>query len=121
METRKTKDQIVRKLESMLESGEQQRDKFITKLQDNPAYAMSWSQSMFMVAAEIDFATEALAFFNTYKGEEDPVQIFLNYTQKTVFQKSRHVSNKSTSVSSNYMDDCHLECRAAFLDDIVWL
>lgn len=119
---RSRKDRVVEKLEGMKESARKQIDLFAkTLLGAAPSYAMSWSANTFISAAEFDFAVEALTFFNNAeKGDDDDkmVDIFLKFTQRTVLSKSKSVSNKSTSVTSNYADDCALEVRARFLDDI---
>jgi hypothetical protein len=119
------KEKIVSKLEDMKKMARKELTAFADQVKgDNPSYAMSWSAGAFTSAAEHDFAVEGLTFFNNPdKGDDDDkmVDIFQDYTKRTVLSKTRNLSNKSTSVTANYVDDCALEVRARFLDDIKFL
>ena len=111
----KTREQIVRQLERMRDESRADLDEFADKLKGNePAYALSWGANQFINAAEFEFAMGWLEFFNS----EEPtstVEVFLATLQREVLDKACYVSNKSSSVMSNYMDDCVLEVKARFL------
>lgn len=114
-----TKEQMISRLESMRDRARKQIDTFAEEIKgDNPAYYFSWGASQFISAAEFEFAKGWLNFF--VKDNEEgvnPVEVMLNAVQRVVLEKSRSVANKSTSVTSNYMDDCTLEVYARFIDD----
>lgn len=122
MNTNQAVEKIVRKLTGKAETARTQLDKFVEEIKsDDPARAFAWSRSQFKYAAELSLATEWLTFFKQEFNEIDPVEMYKESLQSFIVGKAAGASNKSTSVTSNYMDDCLLQVAAEFLRDCRYL
>ena len=96
-------------------------EKHISDLNENPAYAMSWSRGAFTAAAEVEFAGQWLYFLGQKHEDRDAAfETLAVGVSKTVADKARYINNHSSSATSNLMDQCQLAVAAKFLEDLNW-
>jgi len=109
---------FVRDLERGLKAAQTNIMEFAEKLakSKNPGYEMGWSLSTFQAAANQIVFTEALCLFNAGVTIGNIVSRFT----KEVVDRSRSVANRSTSQTSNLMDDATLSAYSAFIDNYKW-
>lgn len=82
---------------------------FQTALTNDPIHAVKWADKVFVAAGELEAASAVLSMLKHYTEMDEIVDSL----QATVLNKARYVNGKSTSVSSNFMQDNVL---AAFVE-----
>lgn len=110
-------DTIARKLHTMKARAERKILDFKKNLDVNPAHAMMWADSVFGAAAEFEFATDFLAHLEATAGRDDQLELFKNRLDSLLRARAVYVNNRSTSVSSNKMEDERCAVVAKFLQD----
>ncbi|NJO58772.1 MAG: hypothetical protein HC836_10620 [Richelia sp. RM2_1_2] len=115
-------DWVAGQAESMVESAERNIALFAGKLTDNPAYSMAWADSVFSSAADLELGKQILKLIEVFKtkdlADNDIVAHLRTTIQDQINCSARRAANKSTSMSSNYMDDCRMAANAKVIE---WL
>lgn len=109
----KTHAQIVHMLTAKLECAQDSLAKFQAQLQENPVYALSWSQEKFLDAAWVRLATEMLAALGEDKGET--AALVAREMQRRVLAAARSPA-RSSSVTSNLMEQAQAQAAAELLE-----
>jgi hypothetical protein len=95
-----------------LQSNQEQLEKFTLELTSNPAYHARWADKMFMFAAKIEVAHQAVELLNHRRNAAD----IREQLQENIVNAARYMYNKSTSPSSNYMSECSMSARCEALE-----
>jgi len=105
-----------------LESAEKILQKFKEGVEQDPEYQLNWADNAFRATAEIVVGRQVLHLIddNTFEfnfmGDERLVQEVSNVLLGNIVNKAKNIDNKSTSVSSNFMQDCLLASRTEAYD-----
>lgn len=115
---------IERRLNDIADGCETDIKKFVESFaNNNAAYVLSWSANTFVRAAELSFAKQLLGLItglrDTGLTSDEILEKLKEFTLDTITSKARNDANKSTSVTSNYMDDCVAAAAAKFLERLI--
>ena len=107
---------FIKRLESNIASEQAQIDKFVAKVQEDPAYALSWGTNAFASAANLKVFKLVLTAMTR---EENPctMQDVKNTLMDRVLQRSKYPP-QSTSPCSNLMEQYELAAYANMLSDL---
>lgn len=94
---------FARKLDSMIESADAQIVKYIAELQQNPKYAMEWSDSSFVAAANKDAALRIKAIFESNDPEHGGYDNAIRMATAEALRMGRS-SSRSTSEPHNIVE-----------------
>ena len=119
----KTQEQIISKLEFMRDRSAGNLKAFSEFISTenpifNPAVVFSECDSTFLEAAEYEFSTAWLRFFNDFDSNRHKrsfEQIILEDVHRHVTSSSQRISNLTSSMTANYMDACRLQTASRFL------
>jgi hypothetical protein len=106
---------LIKRLESNIQSCKESVDKFIEKLKEDPAYALSWGTGTFQTAANLKVYEMVYAALTA----ETPcsVQAVKETLMDRVLHKSKYPP-QSTSPCSNLMEQYELAAYAELLSDL---
>ena len=88
-------------------------EQFKERLDKHPVYAFEWARDAFYAAVEIDLLEEIIPILE--EGKRTPEQI-AESLQKDLMNKARSCGNRSTSQTSNLVDDYRIEVLAQTIE-----
>jgi hypothetical protein len=113
--------QALKKFTAIAEQAQAQIDKFKVELDKDPAYALSWGNSVFQSAARLKVATMLVYAFTEREGE---TMCTLDQARDTcldrVMNKARYPA-QSTSPTSNLMEQYEAAAYAEALDELKYM
>ena len=107
---------FIKRLESDIASEQAQIDRFVAKVQEDPAYALSWGTNAFASAANLKVFKLVLAAM-TREEEACSMQDLKSTLMDRVLHKSKYPA-QSTSPCSNLMEQYELAAYANMLSDL---
>lgn len=114
-------DKALKKFTAMAEAAQAQCDKFAEGFAKDPAYALSWSNSVFQNAARLSVARSLVYAFTPREGETTcTVQQARDTCRDRIMNKARYPA-QSTSPTSNLMEQFEAAAYAEALDYLEYL
>lgn len=117
--THTSPEDVARYLEREVTGLQAQLDKWAAEFATNPAYALRWSDSMFMIAAEVELKSGLAKFLKgevvpAFKG--DRLACVREELTKDVMRAALYQKWSSTSVGANLMEECQRVAKAQLLE-----
>lgn len=86
--------------------------KFAEDLAKDPAYALRWADEQFLNAAKVSVAQQMIHCLEHCQDASD----ITNTLNSNIMSKARYLYNKSTSTSSNLLEECVVAAAADALE-----
>jgi hypothetical protein len=113
--------QALKRFTSMAERAQEQCDKFAAEFAKDPAYALSWGNSVFQEAARLKIAQMMVyAFTEREDGMSYSVEAAREVCLERVMNKARWPA-QSTSPTSNLMEQYEAAAYAEALDELKYI
>jgi len=109
-------DEVVERCDEKIANVKRGIEKFVAELTDNPAYAFRWADAKMGLAAEGYVAEVVKEMTLTCKAEGESPEILRERVTRAAVQAGKYMK-RSTSQSSNYMDNAKAAAWCDCMDD----
>lgn len=92
------------------------KKRFDEKFEFGPIYAMQWSGDLFEFSAKAALANELINMFDHGSSKASIIRAIVSDLKR----RSLNLTSRSTSPTSNLIDDAMIQAHAKFLDGLDW-